>query len=104
MADGNGHQAEFNVEFTGPARSELRALARRAVYARQGPSVAEALRQLLDRLTHDPKELGEPMYYLRSMKMQVRRAGRGPIYIEYGVHTDRPIVIVRRVVGLAEWA
>lgn len=36
------------------------------------------------------------------MKMLVLRAVFPPLYIEYGVHEDRPVVIIRHVAGLAD--
>ncbi len=63
---------------------------------------ADAIRLLLGQLISKPNEVGEPMYRLQSMKMDVRRVALAPVYLEYGVHRTEPLVIVRRVVGMAE--
>ena len=100
MVGGNGPQSRFTVDFTGFARSQLRAIARRAIYGGRGREVAAAVRTILARLSQDQREYGEPMYHLRAMRMHVRRAALAPLYVEYGVHEDQPIVIIRYVARL----
>ncbi len=55
------------------------------------------MRDILSRLHRDPREFGEPMYHLRGMRMTVRKASIRPLYIEYGVHDEQPVVVIRRV-------
>lgn len=54
------------------------------------------------RLNRDPSEFGEPMYHLDGMQMEVRKAAIEPLYIEYGVHDEWPVVIIRRVQWLSD--
>jgi len=92
----------YKVAFTGLASEQLKAVVRRAESYDKPALFADAIRLLLEQLVSKPNEVGEPMYRLQSMKMDVRRVALAPVYLEYGVHRTEPLVIVRRVVGMAE--
>jgi hypothetical protein len=64
--------------------------------------VFEAMQAILTRLRRDPQEFGEPMYRLRAMRMEVRNGALGSLYVEYGVHDEQPVVVIRRVRWLAD--
>jgi hypothetical protein len=36
------------------------------------------------------------------MRMEVRKLAVRPLYIEYGVHDQRPLVVIRHVASLSE--
>ena len=91
----------YKVAFTGLASEQLKAAVRRAESYDRPAEFASAMRRLLEQLAVNPTEIGEPMYRLYSMKMDVRRVALAPIYLEYGVHSTAPLVIVRRVIGMA---
>lgn len=42
------------------------------------------------------------MYHLRKMRMEVRKSAIRPLYIEYGVHDQRPVVVIRHIAALAD--
>ena len=92
----------YNVAFTGLASEQLKTAVRRAESYERLAEFASAIRSLLEQLVVNPTEIGEPMYRLQGMKMNVRRVALAPVYLEYGVHLTEPLVIVRRVVGMAE--
>jgi hypothetical protein len=98
MAD--SQPPEYAVEMTGFARAQLRAIGRRALYAGGGGEVVAAFRQIPDRLRSDPRTCGEPMYHLRRMRVEVRKVAVRPLYVESGVHDQRPVVIIRHVAAL----
>lgn len=104
MAGMNGAHEPFTVEVTGFARAQIREISRRAIYTETGDAVAAAFRELLTRLRASARELGEPMYHLRKMRMEVRNAAVPPLYIEYGVHEEHPLVVIRQVARLSEFA
>ena len=91
----------FEVEFTGLAREQYLSAMRRAKSVARSAELATAMRRLIVQLSETPLEIGEPMYRLRAMKMDVRRVALAPTY-EYGVHFTEPLVIVRRVFGMVE--
>ena len=94
MTESNG---SYRVDIIGPARRDYLDIVRRAQDARLGEAVVEAYRRLLIRLAQNPREFGEPMYHLSGMRMDVRNASVRPLYIEYDVHDEQPIVVIRRV-------
>ena len=67
-----------------------------------GAALAATIRQIHERLQRTPREFGDPLYRLRNKKMMVYRAVHPPLYLEYGIHDDRPISIVRHVAELAD--
>ena len=97
----NAPGPRYAVVMAGLAREQFRALIRRGRYTGTADRYLAALRQLAERLAVEPHTLGEPLYDFRAMRMHVRRAALDPLYLEYGVHFDRPFVVVRHVVGLS---
>ena len=97
---GNGHS--FKVEFVSFAMAQLRHLAQRAIFRNRGHELAKSIREAINRLKMDSIGSGEPLYRLHHMKMLVCRGVFPPLYLEYGVHEDRPVVIIRHVAGLAD--
>jgi len=57
--------------------------------------IAEALEQIVERLEADPHEVGEPLYRLPGLRMQVRTVVRRPLSIDFGVCEDQPIVFIK---------
>lgn len=93
---------EYSVDSTEFAVAQFPKLARNAIVRGRGRELARAMVRAQKRLRKTPLEVGEPLYRLRQMKMLVLRAVFPPLYVEYGVHEDRPVVIIRHVAGLAD--
>jgi hypothetical protein len=102
MSGANGHHRRYTVEMLGRARDEYLDILRRADAVDRGSDVSDAYRNVLSRLASDPRGFGEPLYDLRKMRMQVLRGTVPPLYVEYGVHDDTPLVVIRRIVWLAD--
>ncbi len=102
MSERNGNPYIFRLGTTGPAETELLDIVSRAISAGVGPTVIQAMREVRERLRINPREFGEPMYRLRAMRMLMRHAIVNPLYIEFGVHDDEPVVVIRRVRWLAD--
>jgi hypothetical protein len=101
MTESNGHPPRFSVELTGLARAQLRAIGRHAKYTGTAGEVAEAFGRILHRLSRDPRGFGEPMYRLKVMRMDVFNGTVRPLYIEYGVHDEEPVVVIRYVARMS---
>src|SRR5437899_1655788 len=54
-----------------------------------------AVHQIGHRLIRAPLELGEPMYRLPGMHLQVRQVAVGPLLIYFAVHDQRPLVFIK---------
>lgn len=94
-------ERQYQIVFTGLAKEQLKSIVRRAAKTGRPAKFAAAMRRLLVQLAVNPTEIGEPICRLASMKMHVRRVALAPIYLEYGVHFTEPLLIVRRVIGMA---
>ncbi len=102
MIDSNGSgPTRYRVVLIGRAKEEFLALVRRAKPTGESHLIVEALRAAEKVLESKPLEGGEPLYRLQKMKMLICRIVSSPLYIEYGVHADRPVVIIRRITTLA---
>jgi len=104
MTGSNGEQPRFHVSAIGPASEAYRDIQRRAELAGGSDRVEAVFREIVRRLKYDPREFGEPMYELRVMHMQVRKAAIDPLYVEYGVHNEQPVVVIRRVRWIGDLA
>ena len=78
------------------ARAFLR-LQRQATREGRGKEVLAAARQLYERLQQDPNELGEPLYRLALLGLRIRCVALGPLYVDFAVCEDRPIVFIKAV-------
>jgi hypothetical protein len=75
----------------------IRELQRRASRQGRGEEFLQALRTVVDRLRHDPNEFGEPLYRLSALRMQVRAGTVRPLYVDFAVCEDRPLVFIRAI-------
>lgn len=103
MAETNGAAGpRYSVSMTGAARAEYLEIARQSVALGRDEAVSAAMRQTSDRLRRNPRQLGDPLFHFRNMRMTVMNAAVPPLYIEYGVHDDQPVVVIRRVRWLTD--
>jgi hypothetical protein len=93
---GNGRRL-YQISFSEVISAEIRRLQRRASRQGRGEDYLQALRAAVDRLHHDPNEFGEPLFRLPVLRIQVRCAIIRPLYIDFGVCEDRPLVFLRAV-------
>jgi hypothetical protein len=56
-----------------------------------------ALKIIVERLEHEPWEFGEPLYHLPVLKMQLRCAAVRPLFIDFAVCEDQPLVFVKAI-------
>lgn len=92
----NGERS-YRVGFSGLIQQELRRLLRRAVREGRGPQFLEALRTILHRLSSDPKDLGEPLYHLTTLRLQVRQVAKAPLVVDFADHDDYRLVFIKTV-------
>jgi hypothetical protein len=102
VSGSNGHRPDFSVGVSELIREQLRDISRRAAEHDMAGRVTAAFEEIIDRLERGARDFGEPLYHMRKMRMTVRNVAVGPLYIEYGVHDDQPVVVIRRVRWLAD--
>jgi hypothetical protein len=82
--------------------AEVGQLQYRASLEGRGEEFLQSLRTIIDGLLHRPRELGEPLYQLNALRLQVRHVVTGPVVIHFAVHKDRPLVFIKAVDLLPE--
>jgi len=92
---GNGNL--FHVEASGKVLGELNAIRLRAKKAGKGQRFLAALRAIHDRLQKNPKEFGEPLFRLPALKIVVYVGIVNPLVVQYGVHEEKPLVLLRGI-------
>jgi hypothetical protein len=85
----------YGVYCSGTIAKALRLLQRRASAQGRGEAALAALRQIAQRLRHDPNDFGEALYRLPALRMQIRCGVILPMIIHFAVCEDRPLVIVK---------
>lgn len=88
----------YRIEWSGYVIEELKQLQRRAAREGRGEEMLSAFRIMTERLQIDPFEVGEPMYRLPALRMQVRSVAIRPLHVVFAVCEDRPVVFL----GLAK--
>lgn len=79
----------------------MRQVQRQAATEGRGDEVLAALREIHERLRRDPNTVGEPLYRLPVLRMQVRCVAVRPIAVDYAVCEDQPLVFLKAVRLLA---
>jgi hypothetical protein len=100
----NGDDA-FRLEFSGVIADTIRRLQRRASREGRGKEFLSAIRKIAKRLRTKPATFGEPVYRLPNLRMQIRSAVVGPIYVDFarrsafGVHQSREVALRAHMTG-----
>ena len=105
MGQSNGERRpRHSVGALGAATSQLSDILEEAARTGTHESVIAAFANIRARLHRDPHHFGEPLYHLRKLKMTVRCVAVIPLFVEYGVHDEQPVVVIRRVLYLTAGA
>ena len=90
----------YVVESTGIAREQLRAILRRAIRGDEYDVILAAIRRIQARLAADARAVGDPIYRLRRIKMDVLHFVDSPLYVQYGIPNGRRLAVIRRFVRM----
>ena len=87
----------------GPGRivRALKQIQRQAAREGRGEEVLSAFRQLAQQLQRHPVHVGEPLYRLPALRLQIRSVALRPLVVDFGVSEDRRLVFLRAVKLLA---
>jgi hypothetical protein len=91
----------YEVHNSGAIANDFLRLQQEATLQGRGEDLLLAARAVYERLQQDPNEFGEPLYRLSVLRMQVRCAVIRPLYVDFAVCEDRPLVFIRAVKLLA---
>jgi hypothetical protein len=94
----NGSYEVRHAKVVGDA---VRRLHREAADRGQGKAFTSALKRILRGLQRDPYTVGEPLYRLPNLRLQVRTVVVSPLSLDFAVSEDQPIVYIKSVVLLS---
>lgn len=97
MSEHNNGGRTYRVHGSGAIAQALREIQRRAARQGRGEEVLSAFRRITHQLQQDPVNLGEPLYRLPALRMQIRSVAIRPLVVDFGVCEDRPLVFLRAV-------
>jgi hypothetical protein len=93
--EGNGKV--YRVTVSDQIKADVRERYTQAVATGKGKPFLAALRKIHERLRHDPLSFGEPLYHLPSLQLVVYKGIVSPLVVDYGVHEEKALVIIRGV-------
>jgi|GEM_PF-1716224 len=97
MVSSGGAALPYRVEVSISVSSTIKQLYRKAARFGLGPRFITSLQEIHDRLRRDPLEFGEPLKYLRTLRMEIRVGAISPIHIAYGVNEAEKVVFIREI-------
>jgi len=104
MAGPNNHARRYTVHVSGVIAAKLRQILRRAKREGRGDRVLTAITQVQDRLKRDPQHLGEPLYRLSALRLDVRTSIIRPLVVDFAVQEENALVFIKGVRLLTELA
>jgi len=87
----------YEIHGSATIAEAFRQVQRQAVQENRGQEMVGALRLLRQGLQRNPLKLGEPLYRLAALQMEIRMAAIGPLAVSFGVCEDRPLVFIKAV-------
>jgi hypothetical protein len=102
MARFRNNGGPYEVHCSGNIAKALHQLLLQAAQQGRAEAFIAALRQMDRRLASAPTRLGEPLYRLPALRMQIRSALIPPLVVHFGVCEDKQLVFIKGVELLAE--
>jgi len=97
MSSTNGAE-RYAVGYSAAHLEQLRGWGELAKKTGQGEGYLAAVREMRERLEHDPRGWGDPLRSLPAMKVGLFRKYGPVLMVFYAVHTERRVVIVQQIV------
>ena len=97
MAELGKDGPRYTVHGSGKIAQTIRRIQRLAKEQGRGQQALAALKQIYQRLQEDPNDLGEPMYRLSALGLEVRTCVIRPINVDFAVHQARSLVFIKGV-------
>jgi hypothetical protein len=101
MSSGRPPGGEYEVHNSTVIARAFLELQHQATAEGRGPELLAAARAVYERLRRNPVEVGEPLYRLPALRIQVRCVSIRPLYVDFAVCEDRPLVFIKAVKLLA---
>jgi hypothetical protein len=92
---------DYEVYCSAVVAKSIRDVHQRAVQEGQGEAMVAAFRDVVEHFRRRAARLGEPLYRLPALRIEVRHALFRPIAVQFGVCEDRPLVFIKSVTLLS---
>src|SRR5437899_13014779 len=90
--DDNG---SYFVDFSEQVGEDLMELQQQASHRGQGKQFAAAFRRIFRALRRKPNSVGEPLYQLKALGLQVRTVVVAPLAIDFAIDEEHHVVYVQ---------
>ncbi len=97
-----GNGGSYRVLSSQKIAKDFRRLYQQASLEGRANAFMSAAHRIGHMLIQAPFELGEPLYRLPALQLQVRHCAIGPLLIHFAVHDDKPLVFIKSVALLPE--
>jgi hypothetical protein len=97
MSSTNGRLRRFRLSFSRSVGNNVKRMLRRALRLGKEGELILALKKVQRALEYMPQTVGEPLYHLQTMKLEVRIVIVRPVFVEYAVHTEDYVVYIKRI-------
>ena len=94
MAEQPNGGVRYHVSLSEVFIRTMKRLQRQAARQGRGDQLLAAFQIIGEQLQYDPLRLGEPLFRLPALRVQVRSVAVRPLHITFGVCEDRPIVFI----------
>ncbi len=75
----------------------MRQIQKQASQEGRGEAVLVAFRQIVHRLRHNPLGLGEPLFNLPALRLQIRCVVGRPLVVDFAVNKDHFLVFIKGI-------
>jgi hypothetical protein len=97
MPSSGAEGGAYEVRESALIAQAFRRLQRQATREGRGKEFLRAASEVFECLQRAPLQFGEPLYYLPNLRLQVRCVSIRPLYVDFAVCEDRPIVFIKAV-------
>lgn len=103
MASAGAEGGAYQVHNSTAIAQAFRRLQRQATREGRGEELLRAARAVYEHLRQSPLEFGEPLYRLPALRKQIRCVAVRPLYVDFAVCEDQPLVFIKAVKLLAAY-
>jgi ATP-dependent protease HslVU (ClpYQ) ATPase subunit len=96
----NGWHGPFKLSYSASLLTDLQGLFARAKEVGLGEMFRAALAAILSRLKQSAREFGEALFDYKHVELQFRVGAIAPLAVQYAVHRQQPLVLLRQFVPL----
>jgi hypothetical protein len=97
MPSSSNGERQYRLALSGEIAKSLGRFQYQESLEGRGEQFLQALRTVIEGLVHHPRKLGEPLYHLNALRLQVRSVAVSPLLIHFAIHDDYPLVFIKSV-------